>query len=175
MTLILKQLFSLIKLLNSDKGTNQIATGVVAGMILGFSPALSLQSALVFICLFFFRIQIGAAFTTAFFFAIPAFLLDPVFHYIGSAILETESLRPTFTTLYHLPIVPLTRFNNSVVMGAGVVAIALAPVVFYGAKYLIAAYRDKVVVRFEQTKVWKAVKATAFYQWYVKYEEMSGE
>jgi uncharacterized protein (TIGR03546 family) len=175
MTLLLKQLFSLIKLLNSDKGTHQIATGVVAGMILGFSPMLSLQSLLVFVCLFFFRIQIGAAFTTAFFFAIPAFLLDPVFHVIGSAILEIESLKEPFTTLYNMPIVPLTRFNNSVVMGAGVTAIVLAPVTFVASKKLIAAYRDKVVARFEKTKFWKAVKATAFYQWYVKYEELSGE
>ena len=175
MTLLLKQLFGLIKLLNSDKGTNQIATGVVAGMILGFSPVLSLQSVLVFVCLFFFRIQIGAAFTTAFFFAIPAFLLDPVFHLIGSAILEMEALKPTFTTLYNMPIVPLTRFNNSVVMGAGVLAIVLAPVTYYVAKLLIISYRDKVVARFEKTKFWKAVKATSFYQWYVKYEEYSGE
>lgn len=174
MTLLLKQLFNLIKLLNSDKGTNQIASGFATGLILGFSPAFSIQTVLVIFLLFFFRIQIGAAFVAAFFFAIPAYLLDPVFHLIGSRILEMESLRETFTTLYHMPLVPLTRFNNSVVMGAGVCALALAPVVFLISKRLIVAYRDKVVAKFETTKLWKAVKTTSFYQWYVKYDEFSG-
>jgi uncharacterized protein (TIGR03546 family) len=85
MTLILKQLFSLLQLLNSDTGTNQIAAGVACGLILGFAPWLSLQALLVFICLFLFRIQIGAALTSAFFFAMVAWLFDPVSHQIGSA------------------------------------------------------------------------------------------
>jgi len=174
MTLLLKQLFAFIKLLNSEKGTNQIATGMVCGMIMGFSPAFSLQTALVFVILFFFRIQIGAAFVTAFFFKFVAFLLDPAFHAVGVQVLELESLKPTFTTLYNMPIVPFTRFYNSVVMGAGIIALALAIPMFFVFKMLIAAYRLKVVSKFENTRAWKAVKATSFYQWYVKYEQLRG-
>ncbi|MFH0934944.1 MAG: hypothetical protein V1879_07035 [Pseudomonadota bacterium] len=48
MTLLLKQLFALIRLLNSDTGSNQIAAGVACGLILGFAPMLSLQALLVF-------------------------------------------------------------------------------------------------------------------------------
>ena len=69
MTLLLKQLFSLINLLNSDTGVNQIAAGFACGLILGFAPVLSLQALLVFICIFLFRIQLGAALLSAFFFA----------------------------------------------------------------------------------------------------------
>lgn len=174
MTLLLKQLFNFIKLLNSDKGTNQIAAGIACGLILGFSPLLSLQTVLVIFVLFFFRIQIGAATLAAFFFAIPAALLDPLFDAIGSRILEAESLHDLFTTLYHLPIVPFTRFNNSVVMGGGVTAIVLSPFMFIIARKLVVAYRDKFVARFEKTPMWKAVKATGFYQWYVKYEAIRG-
>ncbi len=174
MTLLLKQLFNFIKLLNSDKGTNQIAAGITCGLILGFSPVFSLQTALVIFVLFFFRIQIGAATLAAFFFAIPAALLDPLFDAVGSRILEAESLQGLFTTLYHLPIVPFTRFNNSVVMGAGVTAIVLSPFMYFIARKLVVSYRDQIVARFEKTPVWKAVKATAFYQWYVKYEAIRG-
>ena len=49
---------------------------------------LSLQGLLVLICIFAFRIQMGAAFLAAFFFAFIAYLLDPVFHALGSTILE---------------------------------------------------------------------------------------
>ncbi len=174
MTLLLNQVFKFIKLLNSDTGSNQIAAGVVCGMILGFSPVLSLQSLLVFIVMFFFRVQIGAAFMCAPLFAIPAYLLDPMFHSIGSKILEMEALQGAFTSLYNMPLIPMTRFNNSVVMGAGVVAILISPLVYFGALILIRTYRATVVARFQNTSVWKAWKATTLYQWYSKYEALRG-
>jgi len=80
MTLLLKQLFAFLKMLNSETGHNQIAAGIAAGFILGMSPMLSLQTFLVFLIIFFFRIQAGAAFLAAFFFAFIAYVLDPIFH-----------------------------------------------------------------------------------------------
>lgn len=174
MTVMLKQAFALLKLLNSDTGENQLAAGIACGLILGFAPALSLQTILVFILLFFFRIQMGAAFASAFMFAIIAYIFDPVFHSIGSSVLEIETLKGLFTILYNLPIIPFTKFYNSVVMGAGVVSILLFPFVFVLSKTLIVKYRNTVVKRFQQTKFWKAVKATGFYKWYAKYEELYG-
>ncbi|MHB1117261.1 TIGR03546 family protein [Sideroxydans sp.] len=174
MTLLLKQLFALFRLLNSDTGTNQIAAGVACGLILGFAPMLSLQGLLVFLCMFLFRIQIGAALTSAVFFAMVAWLFDPVSHALGAAILETESLQPMFTTLYNLPLVPLTKFYNSVVMGAGVISLLLAPLVFFGSKLLIALYREKVVARFKSSPAWKLWSGTTFFKWYSSYEKFHG-
>jgi uncharacterized protein (TIGR03546 family) len=174
MSLLLKQVFAFIKLLNSDTGTNQIAAGIAAGMILGFTPAFSLQTLLVFLVIFLFRVQLGAALTSAVFFKVFAFALDPLFDAAGSAVLELDALRPTFTWLYNLPIVPFTRFYNSIVMGSGVVALALVVPVFFLAKALVLTYRATIVSRFEKTAFWKAVKATSFYKWYLKYEEYRG-
>lgn len=174
MTLLIKQFFNFVKLLNSDKGTNQIAAGIVCGMILGFTPAFSLQTILVLICLFFFRIQIGAALGTAVFFKLLAFLLDPLFNVVGSSVLEIGALRPLFTSLYNMPIVPMTRFNNSIVMGAGIVAVVLAVPVFFASGRLIALYRQNIVARFEKTRLWKALAATSLYQWYAKYDQLHG-
>ena len=174
MTLLLKQLFAFLKLLNSETGHNQIAAGIAAGFVLGMSPMLSLQAFLVFLCIFFFRIQAGAAFLAAFFFAFLAYLLDPVFHTIGSQILEKESLRGLFTTMYNMPLVPLTRFNNSVVMGAGVITILAAPVVFFLSRMLILKYRTVIVARFKQSKLWKLIQATSLYKWYYSYEQYFG-
>lgn len=174
MTIILKQIFGLIKLLNSETGTNQIAWGVAAGLVLGLSPALSLQTLFIFLLILFFRIQAGAAFLAAFFFKFVAYLLDPLFVDLGAGVLEMPSLHALFTTLYNLPLVPLTRFNNSIVMGSGVAAIILMPVVFVITRILIGKYREQIVKRYQETKMWKAVKATAFYKWYVSYDEMFG-
>lgn len=174
MGLILKQIFAFFKMLNSDTGSNQIAAGIACGFILGMTPALSLQTLLVFSVILFFRVQAGAAFLSAFFFKFVAFLLDPVFDNVGASVLEMEGLIPLFTTLYNMPIVPLTRFNNTIVMGSGVVTIAVAPAVFILAKALVIKYRVTVVARFKATKFWKALQATGFYKWYYKYDQLYG-
>ena len=174
MGLLLKQLFALLKLLNSETGENQIAAGVAAGFILGMSPAFSLQSALVFLCLFLFRIQIGMAFLATFFFAFIAWLLDPLFHAVGSALLEAPALLPLWTKLYNMPLVPYTRFNNSITMGAGVIAIAVSPLLYFLARAGVRRYRATVVKRLEQTKAWRALKATSLYSWYYSYDKLYG-
>lgn len=172
MALILKQIFQLIKLLNSETGTNQIAAGIAAGFILGMSPALSLQSLVLFLLIIVFRIQFGACLLSAFFFKFVAYLLDPAFHAVGANILEMGGLRDLFITLYNMPLVPLTRFNNSVVMGSGVVGFLLSPVVFFVSKLMIQKYREKILAKFQETKLWKAVKATSLYKWYYKYDNL---
>ncbi len=171
MGLILKQLFSFIKLLNSDTGNISLALGMTCGFILGMTPVLSLHSLLIFLILFIFRIQIGAALITAFFFKFIAYLMDPAFHFVGSKVLELESLQGILTQLYNMPIIPYTRFNNSIVMGSAVVTFALAPFVYILSSIFISKYREIVVARFKTTKVWKAVEATKFYQWYYKYDQ----
>lgn len=174
MAILLKQIFQMIKLLNSATGTNQIAAGVAAGLILGFSPLLSLQVAAIFLLILMFRIQAGTAFVSAFFFKFIAFLLDPASNSLGVWILELPVLVPFWTELYHLPLVPLTRFNNSVVMGSGVLGFVLALPVFFLARSLVKTYRVQIVARFEQTAFWKAVRATGLYKWYLKWEEFHG-
>ena len=174
MTLLLKQFFQLFKLLNSEKGTNQIAWGIAFGFVLGMTPAFSLQTILVILLLLFLRIQIGAAMVSAFFFKFVAFIFDPVFHLVGAAVLSNESLKPMFTTLYNMPVVPWTRFYNTIVMGSGVLSLILTPLVFFVSLHLVKKYREKVYEKFKQSKFFKAFKATGFYKWYMKYDEFYG-
>jgi uncharacterized protein (TIGR03546 family) len=174
MTFMLKQIFGFLKLLNSDTGTNQLASGIACGLILGFAPAFSLQTLLVIVLLFLFRIQIGAATIFGFFFSLVAWALDPVAHQIGTAVLELQALNGLFIEMYNMPIVPLTRFYNSIVMGSAVLSIALFPVVFFSSRVLIEKYRATVVARFKKTKFWKAVQTTSLFKFYAKYDELYG-
>ncbi len=174
MTLILKQIFTLIKLLNSETETNQIAAGVSFGFILGMTPAFSLQTLFIFLLCLLFRVQLGAMFVSVFFFSFMAYILDPLFHSAGLVVLQNEGLQGIFTTLYNLPIIPMTRFYNTVVMGSGVISIILAPIVFILSKILIVKYRKEIVERFKDTKFFKALKATSFYKWYYKYDNLYG-
>ena len=174
MTLILKQIFSMLKVLNSDTGENQIAAGIACGLILGFAPMFSLQTVIVIMMLFFFRIQAGAAFASAFFFGLVAYVLDPAFDSVGKIVLEMGAMKGLFTVMYNMPIVPFTKFYNSIVMGSLVISFALFPIMFLLTKKMVVKYRVTVVARLEQTKLWKAVKATSFYKWYAKYDSLYG-
>ncbi len=172
MSLILQQIFKFFKLLNSETGHNQIAAGVALGFVLGLSPTLSLQTFLVFLLILFFRVQAGAAFLSAFFFKFIGFLLDPVADPIGRFVLEQGSLRPLYIQLYNMPLIPLTRFNNSIVMGSGLLAFLLFPFIFVLTRTLILKYRELIVQRLKGTKLWKAFAATGFYKWYCTYESL---
>lgn len=174
MTLLLKQIFAFFKLLNSDNGTNSLAAGLACGLILGFAPFISLQTFLIFVLVFIFRIQLGAAFLSAFFFKFVAYLFDPVANALGQKVLEAPALRPLFISMYNAPLIPMTRFNNSIVMGSMVTSLLLAPIAFVVFKLLIIKYRATVVARFKQTKYWKAFSATTFYNWYCKYDNLYG-
>ncbi len=174
MTLLLKQFFQLLKLLNSETGLNQIAAGIACGWVLGFSPLFSLQGLLILLLILFFRIQGGAAFASAALFALLKFILAPVFDSLGQVILEISALEGLYTTLYQAPIVPYTRFNSSVVMGAGVFAIVTAPFIYFLSRVLITKYRTKIVARFKSTRAWKVVQATSLFKWYAKYDQHFG-
>ncbi len=172
MTALLQQLFKFFKLLNSDTGTNQLATGLEAGLILGFAPFFSLQTFLVIFCVLIFRVQLGAAFLSAFFFKFIAYAADPAADILGRRVLESESFRSLFTILYQMPIVPLTRFNNSIVMGSLIVSMILVGPAFFIFKILISKYRVHIVARFKQSKFWKLFSTTKIYQWYMKYDDL---
>jgi uncharacterized protein (TIGR03546 family) len=174
MTILLKQLLNLIKMLHSENGTAQIAWGLTLGAFLGFSPFFSLQTFLILTILFFFRVQFGAAFLSAFVFKFVAFLIDPLADSFGQWALELPSLRPFWTTLYNVPLLPYTRFNNSIVMGSFLVALILSPFLYFSFAYAVKKYRTSVVVRFEKSKAFKTIKASKFYLWYTKYNDLYG-
>lgn len=174
MTLLLKQLYNFFKLLNSDTDTAPLAYGLSLGLILGFAPFFSIQTLIVFFIVFIFRVQLGAAFLSAFFFKFIAFIFDYPAHLLGKSVLESEALRPLFISMYNMPFVPMTRFNNSIVMGSMIVSILLFPFAFYGFKALIIAYRASVVASFKGTKLWKTFTESKIYNWYSKYHDLYG-
>lgn len=174
MGLLLKQIFAFIRMLNSETGTYQLASGLALGVVLGFSPFLSLQTFLIFTIILFFRVQMGAAFLSAFFFKFVAFLFDTPADYLGRWILENPAFENILTELYNMPLVPLTRFNNSIVMGSGLLGFIIAVPGFFIFAKLITKYRATVLVKIQNSKLSKAIKATPLYNWYLKYQDLYG-
>lgn len=171
MVVILKQFLSLVRLLHSETGTRSLASGAAAGWVLGLSPGFSIQTILVWLLILCFRIQAGMAGICALGVALLATPLDPLFDRVGVVLLSSEGLRPLWTSLYHLPLIPLTRFNDSVVMGSGVVALVCAPGVYWLAQKLVLQYRTRVVAVVAASRLWKWFSATRLVQWYLSYEQ----
>jgi uncharacterized protein (TIGR03546 family) len=74
--------------------------------------------------------------------ALVGFILDPLAHIIGYFVLvQVPFLKPIWTALYNMPVLPLTGFNNTVVMGNTVLGLLLMVPTFRGAKKILALYR----------------------------------
>ena len=119
----LKFIRDFVSILRAGQTPSQVAGGFALGSILGLSPMLTLQGALVWLILLALDVNFSAAGVAITFFSLFAFLLDPVFHWLGYQILvNVDALKGLWTWMYNAPIAPLTRFNNTVVMGSFVAA-----------------------------------------------------
>ena len=172
MAFIIRYIISLIQLLHSENGDKQLAWGVTLGAFWGISPFLSLQGLVVLLILLIFRIQFGMAFISAFIFKILFIYLAPTMHSLGSYALEIESLKGLYTWGANTPLIPLTKFNHSIVMGGLVVGLILSPINFLLSIFLIRRYRSIIVERVKNSKISKAIKATSIYKVYEKYDRI---
>ncbi|MBI4429786.1 MAG: TIGR03546 family protein [Ignavibacteriales bacterium] len=166
---VIKILSDFLKILRAGQDPRQVAGGFALGSIVGLSPTLTLQGLLVWLVILMLDVNLSAAILAFTFFSLVAYLFDPLFHSLGYFLLvDVEALRGTWTTLYNAPIAPLTRFNNTVVLGSLVSALILFYPVLRGIKKFYIAYRDHLHSKIEQWKIYKIVSKSVFVQWYVK-------
>lgn len=158
--LILKFLQTLIKALNSEGGPGQIALGMAIGMAFGLTPLMSLHNLVVLAVAMlttvsFPGVMLGWAI------AVPlGFMLDPVFHRIGMALLTNDALAPFFVWVVNTPVVSLSRLNNSIVLGSLVLwLLSIAPL-FFLFRFLVVRYRADIYARLEKWRLFQAIKAS---------------
>lgn len=169
--IILKQLFGLLRLLHSENGTKSIAVGAAFGFILGLTPIMSLQGLLIVLILLFLRIQVGAALLSWLIFGFIPLLIPNLLDQIGHAILTSSLFVGLWTAMYQAPIVPLTQFNNTVVMGGFIFGVVFCPIVYYITLFLVKKYRVSLGAYFQNTKFIKVITGSKFYNWYSTYEK----
>jgi uncharacterized protein (TIGR03546 family) len=164
--LILKFLQTLIKALNSDGTPGQVGAGMALGICLGLTPIASLHN-LVVVAIAMLTTVSFPGFMLGWAVAVPVgFLLDPLFHKVGMALLLDDRLAPFFTWVVNTPVVSFSRLNNSIVVGSLVCwLVALVPSYFVF-RFLVARYRAHVYARLEKLKVFQAIKASKLYQTY---------
>ncbi|MCR4662641.1 MAG: TIGR03546 family protein [Endomicrobiaceae bacterium] len=156
---LLKMLKQVIVIFQTDISPNQIAWGFALGAILGLVPNMFMKLVL-FIVIMMFRVNVSAAFLAWAVYEILSFALDPLFDSLGYYILNIGSLNSFYTYLYNLPVVPFTKFNNTVVMGSLVVGIILIIPNMIIAKKLLIYYRTHLREKVYQWKIVKILSAT---------------
>jgi len=75
-------------------------------------------------------------------------------------------LRGLWTSLYNTPIVPLTNFNNTVVLGSLAFALLLFLPLFFATRWAVTRYRATIGERVRQSRFYRAVMASKVYNVY---------
>ena len=164
---LLKLLQSLVTTLHSDGTPNQIGIGVALGACLGLTPIANAHNVVVLVLLCILNVSFAAGMLGWALFLPLGFALDPLFDRIGRALLlETPALRPLWTSWDNIPLMPLTNFNNSVVLGSVVAWLVLFVPIWLAARQLVVAYRRELAERVRATRVYQAVTASKAYNVY---------
>jgi uncharacterized protein (TIGR03546 family) len=170
MLTLLKLLQSIFKALHSDGTPRQVAAGIALGACIGLTPLLNLHNLVIFACLALLNVSFGGGMLGLAVFTPLGFILDPIFHRIGLALLTAPALRGLWTGWYNTPVVPFSNFNNSVVLGSFVFWVVFAVPIYLLARVGIARYRETIGARVRSSRFYQAVAASKLYnvyRWFV--------
>lgn len=160
---------SLLVALQGGDDPKHIAAGFALGAAWGLVPKGNLFGILFLLFCFLVRVDKSMAVVSALLFTAVGYAVDPLAHSIGRALLTSAALKPLWTALYDLPIVPLTRFNNSVVLGSLVIGLALFWPLYASFIKVVEAYRAKYKERVDRWPIVKAFKSLSWYETYRKW------
>jgi uncharacterized protein (TIGR03546 family) len=118
----------------------QLAAGVALGMIIGLLPMDSLLPYLFLLALLFTRANLLTAISAAAVFSWIGIALTSIEHSIGRAILTFEPLEPAWTWMIQQPIIPWTRFENTVVTGSLILGLLACYPVYRLSKFGFTSY-----------------------------------
>jgi uncharacterized protein (TIGR03546 family) len=164
--LFLKLIQQLVKALNSDGTPGQVAAGIALGAVFGLTPLMNVHNLVLFGAALILNVSMPGVFLGWMVFVPVGFALDPLFNAIGNGLLGSAALRPLWTWMYNVPAMPLTNFNNSVVLGSLVFWVVAFVPLYFLARWGVARYREKVFERLKQMRFFQAVTASGWYSTY---------
>ena len=168
-------LAKLVKILRSAASPNQIAAGFIIGMIIGLTPFWTLHNLILIIILIIVNVNIGTAIFSFLLFSAIAFLADPIFHHFGYFLLvDLDSMKTFWTYLYNAPLVALSKYNNTVVMGSFVISLILALPMYFLSKAGVIFYRENIDKKMQKWKIVQAIKGSKIYSFYEKIRNLGG-
>ncbi len=153
-----KGIIKLVLILNSNQKPWQIAGAAAMGLLMALVPAGNLLWIFLLLLLFLLRINRAIGLLFLLIFRLFAPLYDPLLDNLGYSLLTMASLKTFWESLYNLPVVPFTMFNDSLVMGglaAGLVLFVPVTLLF---RLLVTLYRNKIVPLWCHSKIYNKLK-----------------
>ena len=167
MLALLKFLQSLAKTLHSEGTPTQIGLGVALGAALGITPILNAHNLLILLMLAVLNVSFGAGMLAWGIFVPIGFMLDPIFDRVGHWLLiDVTSLRPLWTTWDNTPVLALTNFNNTIVLGSVIVWLVLFVPLYFASRFAVVRYRVTIGHRIQQSHFYKVFSASQLYNVY---------
>jgi uncharacterized protein (TIGR03546 family) len=116
----------LFRWLAGESTPNHLAGGATLGLALGLLPKDTLLAYLLLVAAILFAANIFWTMASTLLFTAVGWIGESLLHKLGAIVLSNEVLLRVWAALYHMPVLPWTRFNNSVVMGGIVASLVLA-------------------------------------------------
>lgn len=153
---MLKPIVKFIAAMNGYLKKEQIAAGFSWGILLGLIPAGNVFWIGFFVISFFFKHHHWSKVLVMAVVKLLSGQLNPLVDMAGWEILHLEALQPAFTAMYNMPLVAFTKFNNTLVAGGVCAGIILWLPVYLVVLFLVPPYRNRVVPKIRNSKVYKA-------------------
>jgi uncharacterized protein (TIGR03546 family) len=155
--MFVKWIATLIVAINANNRAGEIAAGISFALLLALIPTGNLLWFALFVITMLLKINFAALLLFLALFKLLVPLADGLLHRLGLLVLSLPLLSDFFSTGYNLPLLPLTRFNNTVVMGGLVAGLLLWVPVFLLFRRLVVAYRRSLRDRIAGSRLLRAL------------------
>jgi uncharacterized protein (TIGR03546 family) len=142
--------------INANTRPGEIAAGMAFGFLIALQPGMTIVRIVVLAFAFMLKINMPALFLSAFLFALASPVLDIPSDLLGGFILGLPALEGLFTSMYNMPLVPYTRFNDTLVTGGLVLGVITWLPLFFGFKVLVKMYRNTLREKIVNSNFFKA-------------------
>lgn len=156
----------ILKVLNSETAPAQIAAAVLLALFMGLSPLGAPHNLLILLLVLVLRVNLSLFLVSLALFSGVAWLLDPLAHSLGLALLQAGALEGLWTSMYNTGFWRFIGFNNTLILGQLVIALALAVPLFLAVTFIVRNYREHLMERVQQSRLMLFLKGTKFYSIY---------
>ena len=171
---MIQSVIKILKVLNSETHPSQISLGLCFAVVVAFTPKFSVHNIVIYFLILFFRINLSAFLLGGFLFAGVGYLLDPLFHKIGLAVLTAPWLERLWTAFYNATMWRVEEFNNTVVMGSLLSALVLFVPLYFLFNRAVLYYRKNVYSHVQKLKIIQAIKGNDLYRRYQSLKDWGG-
>ncbi len=173
---LLKILSKLLKVFQAEDSPRQLSWGFALGSILGLTPLWNLHNVFVVLFILVLKVNIATAVLSFMLFSLAAPVCDPVFHGVGFGLLvQIPFLQSIWTALYNAPVLPLSRFNNTVVLGSLFCSLILLIPNYFIFRWIVIQYRQKWHVAVQKWRLVQILKRSKLIQFYHQVKLLGGK